>query len=566
VRRLSLAVITAAVTISGLAVGLPAEAAVARPTGLAVAKGGVYHTGLTLQWKWAKKRSYQVQIATDATFSKVVADVKVAAKASKPSNGLMKTTIKNLPNATKLHLRARSITSSGAASAWSTDVKAATKVATPSKFSDKVTAAPGPKSGELTFRWNHDGKYTTSYQLETGLTLFSKTDKSLPRTGRHSRTFNISPKVNSFTLSAEQVASAGAPLGSGNHVLFRFSAINKGTAGTKVRRHPNIGSVLPIRVTDGSGDFRSSAYGSALRFATFNVRTAKATTDTRNWLQRADSVAQSILVKEPHVVALQELGPGRADGKSGTTQGTPRQTESLETALAARGGKSYQLVRTTPYVKAGTVHGTQGARILYDTSQVTLLSDCPEMTGSSSYSSSCSMELPILSDDSEGRRRSAAYAKFKDKATGTAFWFVSVHLDERHSATVSSEVRYNQLRGAQSAAVLGKIASLNTTGLPVIVGGDLNSWQNIQVGDAPKETLLKAGFVDSASAPNAINLQYPTVNHFNVTLKAPGYGYGPRLDGLFVKGGTPLTHENVTKAVDYARPSDHNLIVSDMEL
>ena len=59
---------------------------------------------------------------------------------------------------------------------------------------------------------------------------------------------------------------------------------------------------------------------------------------------------------------------------------------SLERSLRSVVGDSrYQLVRTTPYVRPGTNHGTQGTRILYDTRKFRLLSNCPETTGSKNY-------------------------------------------------------------------------------------------------------------------------------------------------------------------------------------
>ncbi len=117
--------------------------------------------------------------------------------------------------------------------------------------------------------------------------------------------------------------------------------------------------------------------------ATFNVRTAKATTDVRPWLTRRGDVAELIYARHPDVVAIQELGPGRADGKAGSTTGTMRQTTSLLDSLGKIDADNYKLVRTTPYVKAGTTHGSQGTRILFDSNKLTLVSDCPEVTGKS---------------------------------------------------------------------------------------------------------------------------------------------------------------------------------------
>jgi endonuclease/exonuclease/phosphatase family metal-dependent hydrolase len=301
-----------------------------------------------------------------------------------------------------------------------------------------------------------------------------------------------------------------------------------------------------------------------LRVGTFNVRTARAN-DGGSWLQRANDVAREIASRSPGVLAVQELGPGRADGSKGTTTGHLRQTTSLERSLKSVVGDSrYQLVRTTPYVKPGTNHGTQGARILYDTRKFKLLSHCPEKTGSKNYNSSCSMNLPLRSSDSESLRRSAAFAKFADRKTGARFWVVSVHLDDRHSSSLSKEKSYNALRGAQARAVHLKVNGLQKAGEKIIYAGDFNSWATNRAGDAPREYLIHQGFRDTATAAaTRINIKYPTVNHYKTTLAAKRI----RLDVVMIKGGKRvLRYENVMKRVDSNRPSDHNLVISDIIL
>jgi endonuclease/exonuclease/phosphatase family metal-dependent hydrolase len=300
-----------------------------------------------------------------------------------------------------------------------------------------------------------------------------------------------------------------------------------------------------------------------LRVGTFNVRTARAQ-DDRSWLERANDVAREIASRNPGVLAVQELGPGRADGSKGTTTGHLRQTVSLERSLQrVIGDDRYQLVRTTPYVKPGTNHGTQGTRILYDTRKFKLLSNCPEKTGSKNYNPSCSMNLPLRSSDSESLRRSAAYAKFADRKTGVRFWVVSVHLDDRHSGSLSTEKSYNALRGAQARAVYLKVNGLRKSGEKIIYAGDFNSWQTNRAGDAPREYLLRQGFHDTAAAATRVNINYPTINHFNATVTAKRI----RLDVVLVKGiKRALRYENVMKRVDSSRPSDHNLVISDVVL
>jgi endonuclease/exonuclease/phosphatase family metal-dependent hydrolase len=319
-------------------------------------------------------------------------------------------------------------------------------------------------------------------------------------------------------------------------------------------------SKLRMREVFNAGEAQSSL---GLRVGTFNVRTARAH-DGRSWLSRASDVAREIASRDPGVLALQELGPGRADGSRGTTTGHLRQTTSLERSLRSVVGDSrYQLVRTTPYVRPGTNHGTQGTRILYDTRKFKLLSHCPEKTGSKNYNPSCSMNMPLRSSDSESLRRSAAYAKFADRKTGKRFWIVSVHLDDRHSSSLSTEKSYNALRGRQARAVYLRVNGLAKAGEKIIYAGDFNSWATNRAGDAPRRYLLSQGFDDTFSAKSRINAKYPTISHYKTTLAAKGV----RLDYVMVKGSKQiLRYENVMKRVDSSRPSDHNMIVSDVIL
>jgi endonuclease/exonuclease/phosphatase family metal-dependent hydrolase len=415
--------------------------------------------------------------------------------------------------------------------------------------------------GEITFNWTQDGVYTTSYVLETGLTAFSKSaTSSLPTSGRQAKLFPISRSQRTVTLTAAQVASAGAPTASGNHLYFRLFAKNTNASGTVTRAYPYLQAVLPKPQAP-------AASGSPLRIASFNVRTARATSDARTWLQRAPDVATEIVSRNPGLAALQELGPGRSDGLTGTLNGTSRQTDSLLTALQQVNGAKYKLVRTTPYVQSGEPSGSQGARILYDSSRYTLISSCPEMTGKYNYSPSCSIKMPIRSTDDEDRRRRAAVAKFQDKATSESFYFVSAHLDERHSDNTTNEISYNALRKSQADAIAAGVAAMNTENLPVVIGGDMNSWQTNRVGNGPHDTLVAKGYYDASAAVTRVNFKYTTMNHFDTTLSPASQGIGVRLDMLFVKGARGASQfENVMKVTDAERPSDHNMVVSNIVL
>jgi endonuclease/exonuclease/phosphatase family metal-dependent hydrolase len=306
---------------------------------------------------------------------------------------------------------------------------------------------------------------------------------------------------------------------------------------------------------------------SVLRLATFNVRTARATGDKRTWLKRAPDVAREILSRSPGIVALQELGPGRADGKTGQLKGHMRQTTSLMSQLKRLGGSRYKLVRETAYVKSGTKHGTQGARILYDSTKFKLMTNCKETTGKKNYNGNCAFDLPIKSGDSKKLTRSAAWAEFTQKSNGHRFFVVSAHLDPRHSGSNKKEAGYNALRSTQARAVANKLARINTKHRPVIFGGDINAWAGDRGNYAPHRALASKGYVDTAAASTKINFAYTTVNHFDVTLKKSKDGSGSHLDVITVKKGKGATrYENKMARVDHARPSDHNMTVADILL
>ena len=423
----------------------PAQAAAPKPTSVKVA--AQYNTGIRIQWAWKSGiSSYQVQAATDPSFATIARDQTVRGKSKRPSGAKMAVTVQPLKNATKYSFRVRA-RSGKTWSSWSSTVNGATKVAWPAKFTS-VKGKAGPRAGQVTVSWEQSGASTTAFQLETAITRFSKTASSgLPKVGKNQRIFNVDPTKRSITLSAAQVVDAGAAGGSGIHLLFRLYAINKGTAGQQIRRYARLQAVLPAARSSVTGGDSATTLGT-VRAGTFNVRSAKATADKRNWLQRRADVAQQIVDERPDVLALQELGPGRADGLGGSTTGTMRQTTSLLDSLNKIGASRYLMVRTTPYVTAGTAHGSQGPRLLYNSDKVDLLSNCPDSTGGQSYSTSCAVELPLLSGDPEGVRRSAAYARFRIKSSGTQFFMVSVHLD---AATARPQPRRQHTAGCEPA-------------------------------------------------------------------------------------------------------------------
>lgn len=341
-----------------------------------------------------------------------------------------------------------------------------------------------------------------------------------------------------------------------------------GAPGNARAGRPAIPPVPDAPAKDNRGDGRPGpapakpAADADLRVMTFNVRTVRATSDKRSWLQRVPDVARTIVSENPGVVALQELGPGRADGTIGTTVGRVRQTDSLMPALARAGGGKYKIVRSTAYVRPGQRVGTQGARLVYDSSRYVLRSNCPQKTGTQFWSSSCNFGLSLGYGAKSTDRRYAAVAQFQDRRSGQRFFVVSVHFDSAHKASIEGRLEAARARQAQTA--VNRVAALNPPRYPVIIAGDLNTWRSHDMGHSAFDALENAGYVDTLlAADTKVNAQYPTINHFRRTL-TPG---NARMDAIFVKGlRTALRWKNVMQVTDSTRPSDHNAVVADVRI
>jgi endonuclease/exonuclease/phosphatase family metal-dependent hydrolase len=415
-----------------------------------------------------------------------------------------------------------------------------------------VSAVPGPGPGQITLHWSHDGKNTSYYVLQTALSLFAQ-----GTSGRDMHYFDFPAGARSATLTAAQVASAGASAGSANHLYYRFVA-GDGTGATEGLRYWPYQQSVAVQPTP------PNASGTPLRVASYNVRSA-AIADSHTWLHRAPLVAAQIIAGAPNIVSLQELGPGRADGVSGPSAGHTKQTTSLLETLAAQHGIWWRLVRTTSYTDG--VEGSQGARILYDSSRYTLQSSCPQTTNGHSYSSSCTILMPMLSTDASTTRSRAAFAQFQDKASGKQFIVVSVHLDSRHSATASTEQKYDALRATQLSTVMAYMNSVNRHSLPLVMAGDFNAWQYNAQGDRSHDALIANGYYDTASATTQVNVHYSTFNNFATTLTLNVSGWNARLDVIGVKFVTGAARfQNLMKVTDSNRPSDHNMIEADIYL
>jgi endonuclease/exonuclease/phosphatase family metal-dependent hydrolase len=523
-RRIALAMAPALALLAATLPALPAQSAI----GLDSAASALGAKFVSVSWNWSHDASgYRVQVSKTKDFSSVLTTRKARRDSSRPPSGRQATVIGHLHDASYYWVRVRKV-KGAQKSGWSRPVRVATKAHYPDAITS-VSNAAGSQAGETTIRWQAGGGYTDFYKIETALTPFAPNKPGVPDHGRHAMVFKVPGDARSLTLTPAQTQAAGAGVGSGQHLFFRIMAVRKGEADSQSRAYG------PLQFASIAG--QAPAQGSApIRVASYNVHVASSDVQGHSWATRAPLVAANIATQHPAIVAMQELVPGMWTNKDGGL--------GLDAALNTVGLGTYTLTRDTPW----DATNPEDARILYDPTQVQMLSRCD------STKPSCGITVP-----DGGDVLVAPYALFQDRASGQQFWFVSAHLSHGNTAALDT------LRGEQAQAIVDGMARVNTQHLPVILGGDLNSSQTSIGHDAPHQALTDAGYFDTASAVDQVHMQYNTVNGYESPEKPSNYGFGARLDAILTIGMPGATRfEQVITAGPY--PSDHNMVVADVGL
>lgn len=415
----------------------------------------------------------------------------------------------------------------------------------PSKVIVRGAFPAGP--GQLTVRWKSEGKRTKHFLIRTALGPFFPDAK--PRVvGWRETTFKVPRKARSFTFGPAQLAKVGAPLGSGRRFLFRMTAIPPKTAGKgkdKIKLVRRGYSAVQVATVPG---LASQQTGAPLRFASFNIRLEGADSGTHSWANRAPKIAANVGAYAPHVVAMQEL-------KHNMWLGGGSNSLPLRDAFADRGLGRYRLALQTPFEDGGT---PGAARLVYDSDRLTQVTACDDQP----QASPCWI--------THAGQPIASWSEFRVTATGERFLAASVHLTPGKGAAAENK------RGEQALRVAQRLDQLSAArgGIPVIVGGDLNSFQTQDTGlpghptDVPHTALLNAGYYDASAAVVQRNLQYGTANHFEFPQRPSKNGFGPLLDVVMMKGmrGSDRFENVLTtgSAANYA--SDHNMVVADLRL
>lgn len=477
-----------------------------------------------VSWHWIRAASgYRIQVAKDADFTKVVTTRKKRNSNRRPAGGREATVVGNLRDATYYWVRVRKIGKSHKGP-WSAPERVGTKAKMPDKIT-RTVGRPGPAPGTTKIRWRSDGGHTDYFVITTAITPFGS--KSNPGEGRQQRTWRVAGSARSFTMTADQTAQAGAPLGSGRHLFFRIKAVRSGEADKAVRKYGKIAST-PVTGQD------STAAGTLLRVATYNLHVASKDRPGHHWRDRQHLIAKNIAKYHPAVVALQELMPSMWTDYDGGV--------GLEVALDRAGVGQYELTRDTPYWKGNG----QDSRILYDPTKVEMVSSCPTDTPS------CYINTP------DEKEHVAAYALFRDRESGQEFYFISAHL------SAGNDAKTDDLRTRQAQAISDGIKAINQRDLPVIFGSDANSSQTSAGSDGPHTVLLNEGWYNSQAAEQVVNDDVNTVNHYETQTKSP-YGFGAIYDTIATLNlrGATLWKQVLTGS---PWPSDHNLVFADLRL
>ena len=222
--------------------------------------------------------------------------------------------------------------------------------------------------------------------------------------------------------------------------------------------------------------------GSAgLRVGSYNVRCANCTSDRpyeRPWSKRRDEVAAAIKAERLDVLGLQEASQAWLKNGDGDKVDLS-QFEDLRNALGgswrlANANRNNCIRAKSPSKCAKKDQGaSQGTKIVYDASRVVLLRQG-------------SKALPSAA---KSNPRFVAWAEFRQRSTGKRFFFADAHLENKASN--------NTLRIKEAKALADEVKKRNTTRLPTLIVGDMNSHKNTRPSNGVYDVLVgQRGYVD----------------------------------------------------------------------
>lgn len=338
--------------------------------------------------------------------------------------------------------------------------------------------------------------------------------------------------------------------------------------------------------------------------ATYNVCKVNCQGGRFTWDRRRNAVVRNIVAADPAVVAVQEAPtlPWR-----GTTQWADL------TALLARQG--YQQTSDRDGCSQGC---TRGAHLYFDPDRIRVFPvaepsglpvppeqcrkylddpDLPTRKRGAYFADwhkyGCEQHVGYteyydVSTGMESQRqlsglqwgpvqdRNVTWAFLQDIASGGVFLALSVHMP--NEKTAHAEQLRRQTAAGLATWVDQHTARAGMVGIPVVLMGDLNSFQSRQPNGA-QQAFYDRGFTDAFAAAKRVNSRFPTVNVTPLTRRWDGYPPKPfkysraasRIDYILAKNGVvPLQYEVFLTLLpdgrfdERYRGSDHNLVRADL--
>jgi hypothetical protein len=368
------------------------------------------------------------------------------------------------------------------------------------------------------------GHHTDLYRIDTVTQPFNGDG------GRDHEVFRIhDPSKRRYTMTSKETAKAHAGIGVGWSLVWRFRAVNTGTAGKSYRFYGQGHARVPGMAPSGSG--------AAIRVASYNMRVQSSHRERNEdpWSVRARRVVHTIGKYRPDIVLAQELFPSMVT--------------TFDNALVKSGlNKVYALNRYSALDTGAEGEKQLQTRLLYDKTQYAMVSNCPDVK----TDASC-----LIKWHSNGGPDFAAFALMKHISSGQRFWICSFHLT--HGSA------YDTLRREAMKTIVGKLGAMNVEHYPIILGGDSNSSQ-LRSGRRPHDVLMSHGYYDTASTVIEGNAKWGTENGFQYE-KPSKFGISPRIDLIVTKGmpgSSRFYNARITRPQQF--PSDHNMIYADLRL
>ncbi|HEY3340054.1 MAG TPA: fibronectin type III domain-containing protein [Propionicimonas sp.] len=275
-----------------------------------------------------------------------------------------------------------------------------------------------------------------------------------------------------------------------------------------------------------------------LRVGSYNIRNGTIN-DGGNWTKRRHAVADTVAGQHVAVLGLQEA--------TWNIGGYPAGQYADLAHLLGRSWKS------TTYVGNA---GPEGTRIIYDSSQVTMLRQGYQK---------------LAGSHANGNWRYATWAEFRQLSTGKRFFFANTHLLQKQNTH-----DYNS-RKSSAAQLVRIVARNNPENLPTIIVGDLNSHKFRNPENAPYKIITAAGYIDPLDniddwrggprgiAEKRIDADLFTINLYKRKAMRGNYATGVMVDQIFVTPMRVSEWQTVARLDSSGRfigtiPSDHNMI------